>query len=120
MISKIQIQSKKYAQLAGLLYVIIAVVGGVSIGYVPGEIFNESDASITFQNLREHSGLFKLGITGDIIVLILEVVLTVIIYRLFKSKSVVAVNIATLSRFAMAIIMAMNLLNYMIPLMLIS
>lgn len=53
-LSKLQNQTKEYSQLAGILYLIIAIVGGFSIGYVPSEIIAEGNISLTFQNLIEH------------------------------------------------------------------
>ena len=112
---KLQNQGKIYSQLAGLLYLIIALAGGFSIGYMPTEIVAEGNAALTFQNLLDHQELFRWGIAGDIVVLVLETLLTVMLYQLFKSASTTGMIIATFSRLAMAIIMGMNLINYMIP-----
>ena len=112
---KLQDQGKVYSQLAGLLYLIIALVGGFSIGYMPAEIVAEGNAALTFQNLLDHQVLFRWGIAGDIVVLVLETLLTVMLYQLFKSASTTGMTIATYSRLAMAIIMGINLINYMIP-----
>ncbi len=112
---KLQNQERIYPQLAGLMYLLIAIVGGLSIGYMPGVIVDYDNASVTFQNLLENKELFRWGIIGDIIVLVLEVVLTVMLFRLFKAYSRTGIFIATYSRIAMAIIMGMNLINYMIP-----
>lgn len=106
---------RRNALLSGVLYLLIAVIGGFSIGYVPGEIVSEGNATQTFHNLLDNQILFKMGITGDIIVMIFEVVLTVLLYRLFKAASPVGMTIATYSRMAMAIVMGVNLINYMIP-----
>lgn len=115
MLEKLQIQGKFYSQLAGLSYLIIAVVGGFSIGYMPSVIVVEGDATLSFQHLMEHQELFRWGIAGDIAVLVLEVLLTVMLYQLFKPFSRTGMTIATYSRFAMAIIMGINLINYMVP-----
>jgi hypothetical protein len=113
--SKLQTQGKAYSKLAGLIYLIIAVIGGFSIGYMPSEIVAEGNATLTFQNLIDHQVLFRWGIAGDIAVLVLEILLTVMLYQLFKSVSSTAILLATYSRLAMAIVMGMNLINYMIP-----
>ena len=114
-LSKFQNQEKPYSHLAGLLYLTIAIVGGFSIGFMPTKIVSEGNASLTFQNLLEHQELFRWGIAGDIVVLVLETLLTVMLYQLFKSASTTGMTIATYSRLAMAIIMGLNLVNYMIP-----
>jgi hypothetical protein len=114
-LSKLQNQGKAYSKMAGLIYLVIAVVGGFSIGYMPSVIVTEGNAGLTFQNLMDNQELFRWGIAGDIAVIILEILLTVMIYQLFKFYSRTGVMIATYSRIGMAIIMGMNLLNYMIP-----
>ena len=119
-LSKLQNQGKLYSQLAGLLYLTIAIIGGFSIGYMPSVIIAEGNAVLTFQNLIDHQELFRWGIGGDIVVLVLETVLTVMLYQLFKSFSSTGMTIATYSRLAMAIIMGMNLINYMIPAIIMS
>jgi hypothetical protein len=114
-LSKLQAQGKAYSQIAGLLYLIIAIIGGFSIGYMPSVIITEGNAVLTFQNLIDNQELFRWGIAGDIVVIVLEIVLTVMLYHLFKSCSTTGMTIATYSRLAMAIIMGVNLINYMIP-----
>lgn len=119
-VSTLQNQGKAYSQLAGLIYLVIAVIGGFSIGYVPSVLIAEGNAVLTFQNLLDHQALFRSAIAGDIVVMILEVLLTIMLYRLFKSVSSTGMKIATYARLAMAIIMGMNLINYMIPAIIMS
>lgn len=111
----IQLHTQKYALLAGLIYLIIAVIGGFSIGYMPMEIVVEGDAAATLKNLQSNTSLFKWAIAGDITVIILEVILTVMIFQLFKTANSTSIRIATYARMAMAIIMGVNLTFYMIP-----
>ncbi|MFT4684262.1 MAG: hypothetical protein ACI863_000863, partial [Flavobacteriales bacterium] len=86
-LSKLQTQGKAYSQITGLLYLIIAIIGGFSIGYMPSVIIAEGNAVLTFQNLIDNQELFRWGIAGDIVVMVLEIVLTVMLYHLFKSFS---------------------------------
>ena len=114
-LSKLQNQEKSYAQLAGLLYLIIAIIGGFSIGYIPDLIVVKGDAGQTFQNLIKQQELFRWAIVGDILVLLIEILLTVMLYQLFKAYHATGIQIATYTRFGMSIIMGVNLLNYMVP-----
>ena len=111
------LEKKNYGRTAGFLYLSIAIIGGVSIGYIPGQIMVDGDISLTFQNLESHQDLFRWGIAGDVAVLVLETVLTVMLYRLFKGVSATGVMLATFSRAAMAIIMGVNLINHAVPLL---
>jgi len=111
---------KLYAKYAGLFYLVIAIIGGLSIGYVPSVIIVPEDASATAQNILDNRGLFLLGIIGDIAVFLAEIVLTILLYQLFKSVSQSFALIALFSRLGMSMVMGVNLLNYMIPFQLLT
>ena len=115
-----QLSPKAYTQFAGLLYLLIAITGGFSIGYMPTIIIVSGDAAATAQNMLDNQWLFRLGIAGDIAVLLLEIVLTVMLYRIFKEVSKTVAMVATFSRLAMSVIMGFNLLNYLIPVLLLG
>lgn len=105
----------KFARTAGVLYFLIAIIGGFSIMYVGESLFVEGDAKATFQNLIDKEGLFQLGLTGDLLIILIESLLTVMLMRLFKDFNPTAVNVAGFSRIAMAIIMSVNLIFYVAP-----
>ena len=112
--------SKAYIKFTGLFYLLIAIIGGFSIGYMPNEIFVTGDGMATTQNIMNNIDLFRLGIVGDIFVLIFEVLLTVMLYRLFKSVNATMALVATFARLAMSIIMGINLINYLVPLLILN
>lgn len=112
--------SKAYTKFTGLFYMLIAIIGGFSIGYMPNEIFVTGDGMATTQNIMNNMSLFRFGIAGDIFVLIFEVLLTVMLYKLFKSVNGTISMIATFARLAMSIIMGINLINYLIPLLILN
>lgn len=111
---------KAYARFTGLFYLLIAISGGFSIGYVPTIIVVPGDPTATAQSVADNLGLFRLGIAADILVFMLEVVVTVMLYRLFKPVSRTLSLIAAFCRLAMSLVMGLNLLNYLIPLLLLS
>ncbi|NOR62489.1 MAG: DUF4386 family protein [Rhodobacteraceae bacterium] len=104
--------SKSYIRTAGWLYIVIAVAGGFSIGYVP--------SVMSAATLAENTALYRLGLLGDIIVLLCELALTVMLYRIFKPVSETLALIATYARFAMVGVMAINILLGVLPLYVIS
>lgn len=111
---------KIYARLAGIFYLLIAISGGFSIGYVPTVIVASGDATATAFNIANNLDLFRLGIVADVVVLMMEVALTVMLYKLFKPVSRTLSLIAAFCRLAMSVVMGLNLLNYLIPLLLLS
>jgi hypothetical protein len=107
---KFNFSTLTYCKIAGLMYLLIAFIGGFSIMYVPETLFVLDDASLTVQNISDNLGLFKAGILGDLFVILAEVVLSVLLYVLFKSVNKTFSLVAFVSRFAMAVVMSINLL----------
>lgn len=111
---------KSYARTAGVLYLIIAVFGAFSIGYVPSVILNAGDAAQTASNLLGNQRLFAAGIFADVVVLIAEIALTVMLYELLKPVGRTASMIAAAARFAMVLVMAINILINITPLFVLT
>ena len=108
-------QTNNKGRIIGLLYLIIAIIGGFSIGYMPSEIIHLENSFLTYTKFQEQTSLFYLGLTGDLIVFLAELILTVLLYEMYKPISKTFSTIATYARFSMAIIMGLNLVNYLIP-----
>jgi len=108
------------ARVAGLLYVLIAIFGGFAIGYVPSVVFTFGDASANAASMLANEGLLRLGIFADMMVIVFEVTITAILYTLFRPVSAAGAMIAMLARFGMIVVMALNLVNYLVPLHLLS
>ena len=61
-----------------------------------------------------------MGIFGDVVVLLTEVVLTIMLYVMFKPVSNTISLVAAWSRMAMVLVMAINLLINIMPIVLLS
>lgn len=112
--------SLSYTRLAGVLYLLIALLGFFSIGYAPTVLFVPGDAIANAQSILTHQGLFRVTLLSDILIIIIEILLTVMLYNMFKAVNNTIAKVALYSRLAMSFIMAINLLNYFIPLHLLS
>jgi Domain of unknown function (DUF4386) len=69
---------------AGLLFLVILVVGPFSMLYVPSQILVAGDASATAENVRNSAGLLRLGMLGDTIIFLTEVAMAAVLYALFR------------------------------------
>ncbi len=69
-------------RLAGFLYLLIAVCSGFSFGYVRTTLIVPGDATVTASNIMTSEWLFRLGIVGDAVVFLSEIVLIAILYAL--------------------------------------
>ena len=111
---------KTYARTAGAMYLLIAICGGFSIGYVPSVLLVSGDALKTAGNIDAHQGLYRLGIFADVIVVFAEIILTAMLYHLLKPVNKTLSMIAAFARLSMVLVMAINILIYIIPLALIN
>jgi Domain of unknown function (DUF4386) len=109
-----------YARVAGLLLVIVAAISAFSIIYVPSTLIVPGDATATADNVRASGGLFPLGIVSDTLIFLTEIVLSVLIYVLFRPVSRTLALVAAFARLAMGVIMGINLLPYFAAMLLVS
>lgn len=82
-----EIQLKKTARLAGLLYLIIALSGGYGLMYVPMQIYVAGDAAATSTNILDQEFLFRTGVFSNLVCQTVFVFLALTLYALFKNIS---------------------------------
>jgi Domain of unknown function (DUF4386) len=111
---------QKNAKVAGVLYLLIAVLAGFVHFYVPGELFVSGDAGTTASNIMASQGLFRMSIASELVILLSEIVLTVLLYGLLKPVNKTLSLVAAVSRLAMTTIHGVNLLNHFIVLLVLG
>jgi hypothetical protein len=99
-------QTRGYARTAGLLYLTIAVAGGFAIAFVPAQLQVAGDAAATFANIAARRGLFDAGIAGDVVMMMAEVMVTAMLYFMFRPVNPTLALAATFARLGMALVMA--------------
>ena len=102
----------KTARIAGILTLLIVVFAPFSMIYVPSTLMVPGDAAVTADNIMASEGLFRLGMASDSIVLLIEIMLTVLLYVLVKPVNKTLSLTAAFSRLAMTVIQGINLLNH--------
>jgi hypothetical protein len=115
-----KISIKTTARIAGALYLINIVFGFFAIGYVPSQIIVSGDATATAHNIMTQQGLYRLGLAAHIIILLTNIPLGVIFYRLFKVVNKSVAGLIVLFTITGTSIEAVNLLNEFIPLLLLN
>ena len=105
--------TKKTFRLTGLLYLIVIISAGLSQGYVRGTLVIPGDAAATAQNILENSGLFRLGLSLDLLAFITDAVISVLLYQILKSQGkTLAMVSSALRLIAHPAIGSLNLLNH--------
>ena len=98
--------SRIYARLTGAFYMGIAVAGGFSIAYVPSQIVVQGDAAATVANIVGRTGLYQLGIAGDLAVMVFEIMAMTMLYFMFRSVSPTVSFAAAMARLSMVSVMS--------------
>jgi hypothetical protein len=111
---------RKTARIAGLLILIMSPFALFGMQYVPSTLIVPGDALATASNIMASEGLFRLGIVGESVVFLIEIVLVVMLYVLLKPVSKTLSLVAAFFRLAMTVIQGINLLNHFTALLLLS
>lgn len=112
--------NKKTARIAGLLYLILIIAGIFAEGFVRSSLIVPGDATATANNIMASEGLFRMGIAGDLIMIMCDVALGLIFYILLKPVSKSLALLAAFFRLAQAATLGINLLNLFFVLQLLS
>ncbi|MBO0935854.1 DUF4386 domain-containing protein [Fibrella sp. HMF5335] len=75
---------KQTAQLAGLLYFLLAITSAFSLMYVPGQLYVKGDPVATTNHILASEFLFRAGIVSNLTSQMLFVFLVLVLYRLLK------------------------------------
>lgn len=111
-------QSRGYARMTGLFYLIIAAAGFFAILYVPGQLFVPGDGAASLGAIAERRGLFNAGVGGDVIVILAELMATVMLYFMFRHVNDTLSLVAAFARLMMVAVMAVMLFFYAAAVML--
>jgi Domain of unknown function (DUF4386) len=111
---------KKTARFAGIFGLIIIVCGVFSEAFVRSRLIVHGDAIATANNIMSSEWLFRIGFASEIIVFLSDVVMTVLLYILFKPVSEKLALLAAFFRLVMTAILGINLLNQFFPLLILS
>ena len=112
--------NKKTARIAGVLYLTIIIAGIFAEFFVRQSLIVPGDATATANNIMASEGLFRVGIAGDLIMIMCDVALALIFYVLLKPVSNALSLLAAFFRLAQAAILGINLLNLFFVLQLLS
>src|ERR1700712_2471592 len=97
------------ARFAGFLYLVITIAAIVAHFYVPSRLLVPGDAAATANSILASGPLFRIGIASEFVVFRGEIVLSIVLYVLFKPVSKTLSLVATVFRLAMTTIHAINL-----------
>lgn len=68
-------------RIPGLIYLLVILTGGFSIGYVPGKLFTSSDPAVIIAAVRDALPLLRAGIAASIVCYVAFLLLPLALYR---------------------------------------
>lgn len=111
---------QKTARTAGVLYLLITALSIPVHFIIPAQLVVAGDAAATANHIMASAGLFRMGIAAELLILLSEIGLTVLLYRLLSPVNRTLSLVAAVSRLAMTVIHGANLLTRIIVLVLLG
>lgn len=100
-------------RITGVLYLFVIILAGFSQGNVRGTLIVPGDGAISVANILKNETLFRIGIVTDMTAFILDVIISVMLYQMFKDQSkTLAMVSSALRLLAHPAIGSLNLLNH--------
>jgi hypothetical protein len=115
-----QDSTRALARWAGLGYLLIIASGIFAEFVVRSRLIVPGDAAATARGIAAAESLFRLGIGAEFIMLICDVFLAAVLYVIFRPVSRNLALLAAAFRLVHAAIVASNLLNTYVPLLLVG
>lgn len=101
----------------GLMYLLVIVLAGFSQGYIRSSLVIPGDAVATSLNIAGGEGLFRLGLTLDLIAFLMDAIISICLYKLSRPYGeTLALTAAVLRLLAHPAIGSLNLLNHYLAL----
>lgn len=114
------ISDKNLARIAGFCYLIVIVTGLFSEVFVRQTLRVSNDALATAHNIQTNEMLFRWGFVADLINFVVGLPTILIIYYLFKRTNKLLLQLAVTFVVIQTAIIAVNLLNQISPLLILS
>ena len=114
------VSQRTAAIAAGISIVLMAVVAGFSFGFVLDSLVVSGDAAATAANILASETLFRVGVFGWIVILILDVIVAWALYVVLKRANKSLSLLAAWFRLVYAALLGVSLLSFVIVLLLIS
>jgi len=103
--------SKKIARTSGFIYLLLFVSGIVAEFFIRSNLIVQGNGEATANNIINSESLFRLGIAGDLIMIICDIALALLFYILLKPVNNTLALLAAFFRLAQAATLGINLLN---------
>ena len=120
MVSSFNRSPQRYVRIAGVFYLAIITLGLFGEVFVRGALVVSGDAAATAQRIADSPLLWRLGIAGDLLMHVFDLPVIVVLYLLLRPVSEPLALFTTLINVVQTAVLALNKLNLVLPLLLLS
>jgi hypothetical protein len=110
----------KTARIAGVLYLLVAVLGIINMMYGPASLIVYGDAATTVNNIMASEGPFRFGIVNDLVAQTVGLLLVLALYKLLKPVNKDHALLMVIFALVGIPIVMLNVLNQFAALLLLS
>ena len=111
---------RTYARIVGVLYLVIFFLGPFAFFMGRTGVVVPGDPAATVGNLMVSESMFRLGMVAETLIILIEIVVSAILYVLLRPVSRPLSLASALARFAQAILQAVNLFTAVPALLLLG
>jgi len=117
---KTETSPQTYARIGGLAYLIIIVAGAMGEIFIRSKIIIPGDAVATTKNISASPLLWRIGVFGDLVMHVFDLVLGLVYYTLLKRVNKSLALLSLLFGLIQTAVLVANKMNLMIPLFLLD
>ena len=118
--NKLETSPQVYARIGGFAYLIIIVAGAMGELLIRNKMLIMNDATATVHNISSSPIRWRIGIAGDLVMHVFDLVLAIIYYHLFKRVNKNLAMLSVLFGLIQTAVLVANKLNLMMPLFLLE
>lgn len=111
---------RTYARIVGALYLLIFFIGPFAFFMGRTSVVVSGNPAATVNNLLASETMFRLGMVAETVIVLVEIVVSAIIYVLFRSVNRALALAAAFARFAQTVLQAVNLFTAVPALLLLG
>ena len=120
MFSTIEQSPQRYARIGGVGYLAIIVLGIFGEAFVRGTLVVSGDATATANAIAASESLWRVGITGDLLMHVLDLPMILLLYVLLRPVSETLALLATFLNLIQTAVLVANKLNLLAPILLLG
>ena len=109
---------QRYARIGGLAYLFIIIAGAFGELFIREKLFIPGNPAATANNIAASPMLWRVGITGDLLMHVCDLIVAIVYYKLLKPVNKDLALLAVLFGMIQTAVLVANKMNMVMPLML--